>query len=352
MYKLLEHSIGVKTYAINDNEGLAIIKDNSFYLKQNDIYVKYYDFPKPMQELYFSHNFYTNSDEGDGFVFVDGRIIEIEGGVTCCISKEKVAVYKRINEKKEFFIYDISKKSQELIKYRISRQDSFVKGVIYQELWPSKTLLVKISLINYQINWQFDLKTLGKYFEKEYEITKVIGIHNGELLVGCNNTVLLAIDPETGRIIQQWKEQEETDDVSFTRGKIGNYTSCVLLPNENKLMGCGYEFIWEIDLITREVLVHDLKEKFKQNAIEYLSGHKPGLNDTHYLLTAYSVYDLDKKIKRYPIIFALNKETIEIDWVYNFESSLEGVFKETKIAGNKLYQLCSTGDLFIFERTV
>jgi hypothetical protein len=256
------------------------------------------------------------------------------------------------NEKVNYYIHDVITKNEILLKNSINLRDDFSDEAIYQRKFPSKTLLEKISLIDNQIIWQLDLKTLGKYFKKDYEICKVIGIHNGELLVGCHNTVLLAINPETGAIIHQWQELEHTGDYRFPKGKIGNYTSCVLLPNENKLIGCGAENFWEIDLITKAVVMHDLKEKFKQNSIRYQSGDKPAVSDTHYLLTAYSVYDSNAKIEAYPILFALNKETIEIDWVYNFEPSLEGIFRETKIAGSKLYQLYSSGDLFIFERTM
>jgi hypothetical protein len=353
MYKLVEHLTDVRTYALNDKNELAIIKENSFFYKKNNKYVKLYDFPKVMQEMYFNHHFYANSIWGDGYVFENDKIIELDRSIAGIISNNKIIGSKwDDNGKGIFTFYDLIAKDEKLISNSISMLCFFSDRATYQRSFKANTLLEKISLIDGNLIWKSDLKKLGKYFKKEYEIDKVIGIHNGELLVGCGNTVLLAVDPETGVIIHQWQELEKTDDGRFPKGKIGNFTSCVLLPNENKLIGCGVERFWEIDLVTRVAVKHDITEKLKLKGIGHMTGDKPALNATHYLLTAYSVYDLNAQIKPNTILFALNKETIEIDWVYNFEPSLVGVFRETKIISNKLYQLYNSGDLFIFEQTI
>ena len=174
-------------------------------------------------------------------------------------------------------------------------------------------------------------------------------MHNGELLVGCSNNVLLAVNHETGEIIYQWQELEHTGDYRFPKSKIGSYHSALLLPNENKLVGGGNRGLWEINLITRAVVVNDLAEEFTKNNINSLTGDKiHSADDTHLILTAYTNEDPDY-FKAFLVIFALNKKTYKIDWIHNFGTAMTGTERKTEVAGNKLYQLDTDGNLFIFE---
>lgn len=349
MYKLTEHLKKVRAFATNDNGELVLTKDNSFYIQDGNKYIKYYDFPEGMDEIYYKEYFFTSCMWGDKFFLYDGEIVkndELAGFLT----KEIMTITRLINGKQYFLTYNLKTKEEIPYKNPINTFAEFTVGAVYQRKFPSNTVLEKVSLVDNQIVWQTNLKTLGKYFKKEYEIENVIGVHNGELLVGCSNTVLLAINPNTGAIIHQWQTIEKTADGTILDSKISNFTSVALLPNENKLMGVGDSSVWEIDLVSRLATRHYLSEELAQYDIDCLTGKKCiALNDTHLILTAYTNEDLNV-FKVFGVILALNIKTLKIDWMHNFKESKKGNFRKTEVAGDKLYQIDDKGNLFIFEK--
>ena len=359
-YNLVEHLTGVRTFAINRQQELAIVQGSSFFFKMGDEYIKYHDFPDDKIEINFNYFFYWNSNLGDGYVFINKKIIKINAYISCVLSESQLQISRIIDNKPQYFIYDINSESEKVVKSSAYNDSIFSKEAFFIEKcekWPARTIIEKVSIIEDKVIWQINLKTLGKYFKKEYRVTRIIGIHNDELLVGCDNGVLLAINPNTGAIIYQWQVKKNNENELVGETFVGSSHSCVILPQEHKLVGGGGTAICEVNLITRAVVTHHLRDKLKDNKLGDLFPESPyAMSDTHFITTSRTYTDNhDDWTPSYMVLLAINKQTFEIDWRHDFSKAISNktiniARESTKVVGNKIYHLKEDGELFIFEK--
>ena len=309
-----------------------------------------------MQELYFNHYFYGNNNIGNGYFFADGKITEIDDFILYPIANDNILVSRMIGEGNIDLIRNLSL-TKEFQCERVFISSLIESNFIYSRSIESYTILKKVSLLDGNLIWQINLKTLGKYFKKEYRVGKIIGIHNDEFLVGCENGVLLAINPDTGAIIYQWQEKKNSENIMVGETFVGSSHSCVILPQEHKLVGGGGTAICEVNLITRAVVTHHLRDKLKDNKLGDLFPESPyAMSDTHFITTSRTYTDNhDDWTPSYMVLLAINKQTFEIDWRHDFSKAISNktiniARESTKVVGNKIYHLKEDGELFIFEK--
>ncbi len=213
------------------------------------------------------------------------------------------------------------------------------------------------SFVSQSLQWEYELSDFGTFInhwrdEEQYEIKRIIGFWQNQLLVACSNSLIIVLDAHTGELLHTWQEKKGTFskiNIGFA-DKIPHAEHFVLDPNANKLIACSIFSYFEIDLITKEITVIELEEELRQYKIADVSGGhgETPLTDTH-LIARVSLESRPNDDRMYDGLIALNRNTHKVDWFYPFEEVAISVQKP-KLVGNKLYQMDMGGTLHIFER--
>lgn len=217
-----------------------------------------------------------------------------------------------------------------------------------------KTILEGISIKNKEKIWQFNLTQLSTFKdsrgdEYNYKVEKFIGIWKNQLLVACNNSLLLALDVETGKLLHQWQYFKKPENIkAYRNDKLPEAYDFQLDTTNNKLIASAYYSYLEIDLNTKEIQVIDLKEQLEEHGIlSFNSTLEKPFSDTHMFSTVIIIKKPGNIFKNG--LVAINRQTKKIDWFYTDEIFGTGT-NSPKLAGDKLYQLTLDGKLYIFEK--
>ena len=83
----------------------------------------------------------------------------------------------------------------------------------------NKTKILACTIPTTEYLWQYNLSELGSYIpfyedeQKPFEVDKLLGVWENELIIACNGGLLLAIDKQTGVITREWKGlPDQADD--------------------------------------------------------------------------------------------------------------------------------------------
>ncbi|WP_405400551.1 hypothetical protein [Maribacter sp. Asnod2-G09] len=221
----------------------------------------------------------------------------------------------------------------------------------------NKNQLQAYSLLTAELLWQFNLLELGTWLydkkeERPYEVDKFIGVFNNILLVSCFSGVIIALELNTGKLLNQWSNYpvSYTMDRFTVTGINPSYCSQLDTPN-NTLIGFNFFTLWKIDLQTTQLNVTNLKEEFAKHDLRTFKRTMGFVvTETHYIITAETT--IKEHINRgLDCLLAINKQTHIIDWKHQFAEN--EALKRNDIpqyANEKIYQLDWDNTLHIFEK--
>lgn len=199
-----------------------------------------------------------------------------------------------------------------------------------------------------EFNWHFDIQSIPNNpyddnYDKgaDWEVKKFIGVLENKIWIALNHHTIIALDVETGKLVHQ------LHDISGF--KSGWLPSAIPLPEatvidekNNKLIGFMWEFYWEINPQTGEIILMDFTEEFLSQKIR---------NDlASFVLTDSHIYFASHHDIK---VAAFNRASKQIDWFYEFEDDGNGYQSRiSKIDGNdeKLGVLTQGKVLYIFEK--
>lgn len=211
--------------------------------------------------------------------------------------------------------------------------------------------------------WHFTLQSLKqthpekteKYGEFEMKINHLVGVIN-EILwmdidVAMNGSFLLGLDTKTGKCVHFLDKVENQDDVNYVAlipNRLPGITFTTYDTKQNILFGFAAEhFHWQVDLSVSQPKikmwsVEDEMKKYHAYVSAYMNC---GISDSHVFFPVGSLGST-------PQVFALNRETLKVDWQYHFTEGGQ-YFTPTKVevTDTHLYVLDNTGTLHIFEKT-
>ena len=272
------------------------------------------------------------------------------------INNEKyILVKKRTKENNYLILLDnnldvIWEKKRKIGKNRLLNN----KNIFLTEFLDD-TLLTCLSTLSSDFIWQLNLAKLFKPFinhqglEIPYNIDRIIDVYNNQLLISCNNHLILSVDTNTGKLIHKWQEIPNIN-VGEIEGLIPDASSFVLDKNVGKLIGAIYKYYFEIDLETKEISYKDISEEFKKHniiSIKNITGSP--ITETHMYLTALTEQEIGAEVVG-DYLFTLNRKTLKIDWIYKFNNKGFLGANKPQISDNKLYQLDVNGTLHVFEK--
>jgi hypothetical protein len=201
--------------------------------------------------------------------------------------------------------------------------------------------------------WQFDLGVLGTYQDSNrethaYEVWKFLGVWENLLLVQLHNETVVALDIETGKLKNQWHTYTPQSMDEYTTSTLGK---CMKIDyNRNKLVGFNFFVIWELDLLTNNLVSYNLQETYKQYDVFSITNVSSfAQNETHFFITANTTFKTEIN-KFNDVLMAINKETRVIDWIHYFKDNEWLAVNVPQISENKLYQLDSANTLHIFQK--
>ena len=182
------------------------------------------------------------------------------------------------------------------------------------------------------------------------EIQKTIGVYQNQLLVSCSNHLLLSIDVATGKVLHHWQELEGFEVGSLYKDVLPDPTNFVLDKSAAKLIGVFDTYYFEIDLESKEISYHQLKDELAKHGIRSFRpfSQNPYTPD-HLFLTAHTFLSEVPNVDLSSVL-ALNRNTKKVDWVYIFKDTGLGT-NVPQITSTHLYQLDLDHNLHIFERT-
>lgn len=192
--------------------------------------------------------------------------------------------------------------------------------------------------------WQFNLNTT----QEANQFVKFLGIWQNQLIVACNNGLILSIDIHTGQLIKQWQYIDNYFFDDEIKNKIPRAESFVF--DGDYLVGALNKFIYKIDLKTSEITATNIEDELEKYNIFHIKtlNDNPVTSEYIYLTAMMRQKENDTKFS-YDCLIALNKNTLKIDWHYPFENAGLGT-NIPKLSGNKLYQLDNNNTLHIFEK--
>jgi outer membrane protein assembly factor BamB len=248
------------------------------------------------------------------------------------------------------------------VNYRyLNRESNFIVGFSRYDEWDCSdlTFLQKDSLETGETLWHFNLKSLHQEYDlfsekwnKPMEIANFCGVANEVLWMdvvcrGIGN-FLLGLDVNTGQPIHLLDKAENRFMV-YPFNMIPTDGRTTYDAKRNILFGFAPDWVhWQVDLSEKspKITMWDLSEEMAKHRTYYVSAYMNcGISDSHIFFPVGSLGST-------PQVFALNRETLKVDWQYNF---IEGgqYFTPTKIevTNTHLYVLDNTGTLHIFEKT-
>lgn len=221
--------------------------------------------------------------------------------------------------------------------------------IFFTEFLNNKTIH-KIALKTGNPIWTYDLSDLGAIAGKPYEVRKFIGVWQQQLLVSCANNAIIAIDTQSGKLIKQWYAFEPLIYDNYSLNHIPYAWSTMLDDERDIVIGFGFFVCWIINLKTHQMEVIDLGATLIENnlrKVKWFTGF--AMSKTHYFMTAESPVN-EELNRKYENLIAINKNTLQIDWKYQFPNYMALGVNVPQYANNKLYQLDWDNTLHIFEK--
>ncbi|KAB1068630.1 hypothetical protein F6U93_05795 [Tamlana haliotis] len=344
MYKIIERKSNVS--------GLKCFKGNVFINQNNILYNNNVELIKDVEGYSFwflYDSIYFHNNDGIEFLKVGNRIKEIEtplfpksltnNQVFCCIN------FRRENRKWMWnlgmFDLESCSEARELPfeNYTIELVVAGV-GIGYFDKNKISALDIKES----QIKWELMLNQF-----EEVELQRVLGIYQDQLLVACSNHLLLSIDVNTGGILHQWRELKGFEVGSFYKDVLPDPTNFVLDKSASKLIGVFDTFYFEINLDSKEISYHQLKDELSKYGV---SDFRPFNNNSftpeHLFLTAHTYLEEVPNVDLSSVL-SLNRKTKKVDWIHIFKDVGLGT-NVPKITNTHLYQLDTEQTLHIFKK--
>ena len=213
-----------------------------------------------------------------------------------------------------------------------------------------------------KFNWHFTLQSfkeshpekMEKYGDYPMTINNFVGISNGVLWmdidVAMNGSFLLGLNCETGICVHFLDTVEHQNYAPTEEDFVGlPFTTFTTHDaKQNILFGFAPNWLhWQVDLSSPKPTIEmwSLKDEMtKYHA--YVSAYMNcGISDSHIFFPVGSLGST-------PQVFALNRETLKVDWQYHFTEGGQ-YFTPTKVevTDTHLYVLDNTGTLHIFEKT-
>lgn len=254
---------------------------------------------------------------------------------------------------REYGIYDLKNDS---IIFNINQ--SLIGLVEKDKIFTKNSVEIKCYSIELKdFIWHFSLSNLGRWyneFDKKWEEGKVehfVGVVNDILWVDITAHVLLGIDVHTGQIRYNLKETVPMNEFPENYPiNIPYYGKTTYDSKQHKLWGMYGFLYWEVDLqnLTPYIKLWYLGDEMMKYKAFLPNLPTCGINDTHVFFGVGS-------IGKTPQVCALNRETLKIDWRYDFSKEAENTeiaFSPTKqeVTDNHLFVLDNKGTLHIFER--
>lgn len=263
-----------------------------------------------------------------------GRIFERQFGLYDFITNEIIWGREKMDG---FWIHDF---------YIIKVADSIVINNPYSE----------------KVNWHFSLQSLKetrpeqmeKYGTYEMKINNFAGIANDilwlDIDVVMNGSFLLGLDAETGypiHILDFVENQNQVDYVALVPNRLPGTSYTTYDSKRNILFGFKHDYFhWQVDLSESQpkIKMWSVEEEMKNHHAFVSAYMNCGISDTHIFFPVGSLGST-------PQVFALNRETLKVDWQYFFTESGQ-YFTPTKVevTDTHLFVLDNTGTLHIFEK--
>ncbi|WP_055437664.1 hypothetical protein [Lacinutrix algicola] len=188
-------------------------------------------------------------------------------------------------------------------------------------------------------------------YNNEFAHNATLGIFNDFILLPTKNHTILSINIPTGKIVHKWRELPNINKGSKWEGLIPESQSFVLDKKQSKLIGAFHKYYIDIDLISHEINYIDITSELKKYHIIFIKQLNDNpFTEVHIFLTAMMEQTLNDKKWSYDCLFALNRNTLKIDWIYKFEKQNLGTHIP-KMTHNKLFQLDNNNSLHIFDKT-
>jgi hypothetical protein len=341
MFKYKGNISSVKSFAISKERLIYASKNKVIDHSSNECIL---ESENDLQEIYFDKNhFFVNDVYGNGFLIYDGSfrtfpscfIKHMLDNFKSLVSYQKKTYLQNINTDELTFLFE-----ERLFNFIVLNNNLiYIKNGIELIIRSITTndILVEKSVSDYALPEQF-------------KFTKIVGIYNDELYVGCNGGVLLAIDLNTGNLAHKWDVLPGFyTDVPDFANKMPPSEIFTFDEIQGKLVGLFIFSYVEIDLQTRAVTEYNLKEDLLKEGIIEIKGKQNYQLFNQYIVSVGSLRMKDNHPGfTYDCIFLFNRETKKIDWKYTFEGEGLGTNKPV-IFENKLYQLDTGDTLHIFE---
>jgi hypothetical protein len=358
MYSLIEKISNVYTYMV-DNKNIAYednkkgIKNKSLFLNDDCIqnrlvsgYVIKYD------TLIYS------TWENDTF------LIDVN-----TLKKEKLRyeqVNQLINDEYMFnqsegknVLYDLKLRS-EIIEitdkmkgnyYYINDGKTIISGNI------DKRQICAFDIESQEMIWRFDLTELDRFAlqsDKVIQLKHFFGKYKKDLVVACDNSLIITIDIHSGKLSNHWQRVE---GYYVDKPKSPMPEDVELLPSTRKfsldyekgiLFATFIDSYIHINLNSGEILYEYLQVCFEQNDINLFRSTMNPYTKDHIFCTVFMdmVSDADWI---YNAIIALNRNTFKVDWVRIFNEFNLGP-NTPNLSGSRLYQRDNNNTLFIMEK--
>jgi hypothetical protein len=214
-----------------------------------------------------------------------------------------------------------------------------------------------------KFKWHFTLQSLKeshpekveKYGDYPMTINNFVGIANGVLWmdidVAMNGSFLLGLDCETGlptHLLDFAENQNEVDYVALVPNRLPGASYTTYDSKRNILLGFKHDYFhWQVDLSSTNpcIKMWSLQEEMTKHHAYVSAYMNCGISDSHVFFPVGSLGST-------PQVFALNRETLKVDWQYFFTEGGQ-YFTPTKVEVTEthLYVLDNTGTLHIFEKT-
>ena len=210
--------------------------------------------------------------------------------------------------------------------------------------------------------WHFNLESLKithfnqmhKYGEFQMKINHFVGVVHGILWIDVdvimNGSFLLGLDAETGKCVHLLdiaENQNEVNYVALVPNRLPGSTFTTYDDKRNILFGFAQDhFHWQVDLSEKspKIKMWSLEDEMKKQHAFVSAFMNCGISDSHVFFPVGSIGST-------PQVFALNRDTLKVDWQY-FLTEGGAYYTPTKVEVTEthLYVLDNTGTLNIFEK--
>lgn len=225
-----------------------------------------------------------------------------------------------------------------------------------------KQTIFNIEISSIQTIWHFNLESLKethldqthKYGEFQMKINHFIGVVQGILWIDIdvimNGSFLLGLDAETGKcvhLLDTAENQNEVNYVALVPNRLPSSTFTTYDDKRNILFGFAHDhFHWQVDLSEKspKIKMWSVEDEMKKHHAFVSAFMNCGISDSHVFFPVGSIGST-------PQVFALNRDTLKVDWQY-FLTEGGAYYTPTKVEVTEthLYVLDNTGTLHIFEK--